>query len=364
MSGSTRGRLLRLGTWGESHGEALGAILDGCPPGVPVEVEAIQAELDRRRPGRGRLTSARREGDRVRIRAGVAEGYTTGAPIALEIPNEDVRSRPYREQAGIYRPGHADRAWAAKYGRALDAGGGRASGRETASWVAAGAVAKRILAHGPGAAPFGWVARIGEVVARGEPSAVQPEAILATEGIPCPDPEAAARMARHVDETRRAGESLGGVVACAVHGVPAGLGEPVFDKLDARLGAAVLAIPATKGVEIGSGFEAAAMRGSAHNDALVPDGHGGVVAETNHAGGIEGGVSNGMPVLLRVAFKPVPSHGRPQRTVDRQGRPTELRVKGRHDPCVVPRAVPVVEAVVALELADAWLCHRSRTALR
>ena len=333
--------------------------MDGCPPDLPLDVADIQPDLDRRRPGQSRLTSARQESDRVEILSGVFEGRTLGTPIALLVRNEDVRPRDYEAIKDLFRPSHADFTYEAKYGFRNWQGGGRASARETVARVAAGAIARKLLREACGVAVVGFVQRIHTIEADVDPESVDIEDVEATI-VRCPDRVAAARMIEAVDGARKEGDSLGGVVECAARGVPAGWGEPVFGKLDADLAGAMMGIPAAKGVEIGSGFRGLGMTGSEHNDPFViKDGR--IGTETNRSGGIQGGISNGEPVLVRVAFKPTATVRKPQRTVTRDKKDTVLEARGRHDPCVVPRAVPVVEAMMALVLADHFLRHRGQT---
>ena len=362
---SSFGRLLRVTTWGESHGPAVGVTVDGCPPRLHLTEADIQRELDRRRPGQSRLTTQRQEADRVEILSGVLDGLTLGTPIAMLVRNQDARGKDYGEMATKYRPSHADYTYDAKYGIRAVAGGGRASARETLSRVAAGAVARQVLA-GAGVAVLAWVERVADVRAR-----VDPEGALAggdgfgldaVEATPvrCPDAAAAARMIERIDAARKAGDSLGGVVCAVAHGVPPGLGEPVFDKLEANLAKAMLSLPAAKGFESGSGFAGTELTGSAHNDVFYRDDAGRVRTRSNHSGGIQGGISNGERVVIRVAFKPTATILQPQETIDASGDATVIQPRGRHDPCVLPRAVPVVEAMMALVLADHLLRHRAQ----
>jgi chorismate synthase len=356
---NTTGRLFRVTTFGESHGPALGAVVDGCPPGLPLSAADVQADLDRRRPGPGRLTSRRKEPDRVEVLSGVFEDRTTGAPIALLIRNEDADPAAYEHLRTLYRPGHADFTWDARFGRRDHRGGGRASARETAARVAAGAVARRLLSTWHDVEVVAWVEAVGEVEAEIDPARVTRPAVDANE-IRCPDPEAAARMAEHIAAIRKAGDTIGGVIGAVARGVPRGWGAPVFDKLGAELGHACLSIPACKGFEVGSGFRGARMRGTAHNDPFVVDPDSGRVRTTkNDAGGLLGGISTGEDITVRCAFKPVPTHFHPQLTIDRDGQPAELRNRGRHDPCVVPRAAAIVEAALLLVLADHALLYRT-----
>ena len=353
MSFNTFGHLFRFTTWGESHGPALGAVVDGCPPGLPLDEAWIQPFLDARKPGQSRFTTQRREPDEVRILSGVFEGKTTGTPISLLIENTDQRSKDYSEVAGAYRPGHADYAYDAKYGFRDYRGGGRSSARETAARVAAGAVARRVL---PEVEIRAWVSELGG-------DAIEPgnfdTAEIARNPFFCPDAEAAARWEHLIDAARKDGSSLGAIVECQAVGVPAGWGAPLYGKLDADLASACMGINAVKGVEIGDGFAAARLRGEDNADPMRP-GNGAPVFLANHAGGIAGGISTGQPVTVSVAFKPTSSILIPVETVKRSGEATELQTKGRHDPCVGIRGVPVVEAMMALVLADHKLLHRGQ----
>ncbi len=341
MSGNTFGKVFRLTTWGESHGPALGAVIDGCPPRLPLTVADINLELARRRPGTSIHTTQRREPDTVEILSGVFQGQTTGTPISLIIYNQDVKSEAYEALKEIFRPGHGDFTYQAKYGIRDYRGGGRASARETAARVAGGAVAQKILAS-MGITVVSYTLELGGVRARQfNWQALHENPFF------CPDPEAAAVMAARVQDIKKQGDSLGGIVEVRVQGCPAGLGEPVFDKLDAVLAQAVMSIGAVKGVEIGAGFAAAGMTGAQHNDPLTPTGF-----ATNHAGGILAGISNGDEIIIRAAVKPIPSIAREQETIDRQGRPQTISIGGRHDISAIPRIVPVVAAMVKLTLAD------------
>ena len=353
MSWNTFGRLLRFTTWGESHGPALGAVVDGCPPGLAISEGAIQPFLDARRPGTSRFTTQRQEADAVRILSGVFEGKTTGTPISLMIENTDQRSKDYSEVALAYRPGHADYAYDAKYGFRDYRGGGRSSARETAARVAAGGVARLVI---PEVCITAYVSEIGG-------DAIDPAAFDAAEisrnPFFGPDAAAAQRWEGLVDKARKAGSSLGAVVECVAVGVPAGWGAPLYAKLDADLAAAMMGINAVKGVEIGDGFAAARLTGEQNADPMRP-GADGPAFLANHAGGIAGGISTGQPVVVRVAFKPTSSILTPMPTITRDGQPTDLATKGRHDPCVGIRGVPVVEAMMALVLADHKLLHRGQ----
>ena len=353
MSVNSFGRLFRFTTWGESHGPAIGAVVDGCPPGIALSETDIQPWLDKRRPGTSRFTTQRREPDQVRILSGVYEGRTTGTPISLMIENVDQRSKDYAEVARAYRPGHADYAYDAKYGIRDPRGGGRSSARETASRVAAGAVARRVI---PQVRIRAWVEAIGGDAI--DPAAFDDAQIDANPFF-CPDAAAALRWEALVDGARKAGSSLGAIVACEATGVPAGWGAPLYAKLDAELAAACMSINAVKGVEIGDGFAAAALSGEANADAMIP-GADGPAFLANHAGGIAGGIATGQPIRLRVAFKPTSSILTPVATITPAGDATEIATKGRHDPCVGIRGVPVVEAMMALVLADQALLHRAQ----
>jgi chorismate synthase len=354
---SQLGVVFRVATFGESHGGAVGVVVDGCPPRLELAVEEIQRDLDRRRPGQSRLTSPRQEADRVEILSGVFEGRTLGSPIAMLVRNQDARPDAYETMKDVYRPSHADFTTEAKYGIRNWQGGGRASARETVGRVAAGAVARKLLRAAAGVEVLAWVAQVHDVDAKVDADAVTLAQVEANP-VRCPDPEAAARMEERIDAARRRGDSLGGVVASVARGVPPGLGEPVFDKLEADLAKAVLSLPASKGFEIGSGFAGTRLTGSEHNDPFEA-GPAGPRTATNRSGGVQGGISNGAPILIRVAFKPTATIRLAQQTVDREGRAVTLEAEGRHDPCVLPRAVPMVEAMVCLVLADHWLRQRA-----
>ncbi|WP_030540386.1 chorismate synthase [Sphingobium sp. DC-2] len=353
MSFNTFGRVFRFTTWGESHGPAIGAVVDGCPPGLALTEADIQPFLDKRKPGTSKFTTQRREPDEVRILSGVFEGKTTGTPISLMIENQDQRSKDYSEVAKAYRPGHADYAYDAKYGFRDYRGGGRSSARETASRVAAGAVARLVI---PDVDIFAYVSEIGG-------DTIDPARFDAGEignnPFFCPDAEAALRWEKLLDDARRDGSSLGAVVECIASGVPAGWGAPLYAKLDSELAAAMMSINAVKGVEIGDGFAAARLRGEENADPMRP-GENGPAFLANHAGGIAGGISTGQPVKVRVAFKPTSSILIPVETVTRTGEASDIITKGRHDPCVGIRGVPVVEAMMALVLADQKLLDRAQ----
>ena len=353
MSFNTFGRVFRFTTWGESHGPALGAVVDGCPPGLALSEADLQPWLDKRRPGQSRFTTQRREPDEVRILSGVFEGRTTGTPISLMIENVDQRSKDYSEVAKAYRPGHADYAYDAKYGFRDYRGGGRSSARETAARVAAGGVARLVV---PGVRIRAWVEAVGGDAI--DPAAFD-DAEIDRNAFFCPDAAAAQRWEQRIDAARKAGSSLGAIVACEATGVPAGWGAPLYAKLDSELAAACMSINAVKGVEIGDGFAAAALTGEENADAMRP-GNGGPRFLANHAGGIAGGISTGQPLRVRVAFKPTSSILTPVETITRDGEASEIMTRGRHDPCVGIRGVPVVEAMVALVLADQALLHRAQ----
>jgi chorismate synthase len=357
MSSST-GVLFRVTTFGESHGGAVGVVVDGCPPLLDLSAEDIQPDLDRRRPGQSRLVTQRDETDTVEILSGLDRGHTIGSPIAMVVRNKDQRSGAYDHMADLYRPSHADWTTEAKYGTRAVAGGGRASARETIGRVAAGAIARKLLARDAGVEVLAWVSSVHGIEADVDPPGVTLQDVEAGP-TRCPDPDAAAAITEAIEQARRDGDSLGGTVTCVARGVPAGWGEPVFDKLEADLARAVMSLPATKGFEVGSGFAATTMTGREHNDPFVSGPDGRPHTTTNHSGGIQGGISNGEPILLRAAFKPTATIASAQQTVTRSGEPVTLEAKGRHDPCVLPRAVPMVEAAVLLVLADHWLRQRA-----
>ncbi|MBI3599043.1 MAG: chorismate synthase [Nitrospinae bacterium] len=345
MSGNSFGRLFRITTWGESHGPALGVVIDGCPAMLDLREEDIQVELDRRMPGNSEASSPRKEADRVEILSGVFEGKTTGAPISLLIRNMDADSSKYEKIKDVFRPGHADYTYLAKYGIRDYRGGGRSSGRETAGRVAAGAVAKKILRI-KGIKITGYTKQIGDILAVD----MDFEEIEKND-VRCPDKNAAQRMLDKIREVKKSGDSVGGVVEIMASGVPAGLGEPVFDKLDADIAKALMSIGAVKGVEIGAGFESASLLGSQNNDEIYIK-NGKAVFRTNNAGGILGGISNGDDIVARIAVKPTASIAKMQRSVDIHGKETDIKVEGRHDPCICPRIVPVAEAMMAITIAD------------
>lgn len=356
---STFGTLFRVATFGESHGVGVGAVVDGCPANVELSEADIQVQLDRRRPGQSDLTTPRQEADRVTILSGVEFGRTLGTPIGLLVRNQDQRPGDYGEMDAVPRPSHADYTYLLKYGTAARSGGGRASARETIGRVAAGVIAEKVLRERWGVEVVAWVSSVGAIEATGIEAGRLTREMVDANPVRCPDAAAADRMISLVRDVRDAKDSIGGVVACVCRNVPPGWGEPVFDKLEAKLAQAMLSLPATKGFEIGSGFAGTRLRGSQHNDPFVKKGDR-LGTVTNHAGGVLGGISSGEPLLFRVAFKPVATIGQPQRTVDLAGRPVELAAKGRHDPCVVPRAVPIVESMAALVLLDLALRQEAR----
>ena len=360
--GNTFGHLFRITTFGESHGGGVGVVIDGCPPQLEISAEEIQFELDRRRPGQSKITTPRKEADTCEILSGVFEGKTLGTPIAILVRNKDTRSQDYDEMVQKYRPSHADATYDAKYGIRNWQGGGRSSARETIGRVAAGAIAKKILQQVAGVEIVGYVKRIKDLEGVIDSQTVTLEQVESNI-VRCPDSECAEQMIAIVEEARNQGDSLGGVVECVARRVPKGLGSPVFDKLEADLAKAVMSLPATKGFEIGSGFAGTLMTGSEHNDEFYIDEAGEVRTITNRSGGVQGGISNGENIILRVAFKPTATIRKEQRTVTQEGEETTLAGKGRHDPCVLPRAVPMVEAMVALVLCDHLLRHHAQCEL-
>lgn len=348
MGGNSFGSAFRITTFGESHGPGIGVTIDGCPAGLEISEEEISVDLDRRRPGQSAIVTQRKESDTPHILSGIFEGKTTGTPIHIFIPNEDQRSKDYSHIKDSFRPSHADFTYEYKYGHRDYRGGGRSSARETVARVAAGAVAKKYLAAF-GVNMFAYVSRVGHLV-MSEDQGFDPS-LIESNPVRCPDVVLAAEMEAFIKEVKKEGDTVGGVVSCVITGCPPGLGEPVFDKLHADLGKAMLSINAVKGFEYGKGFESATMRGSAHND-LFEKVDGRIMTKTNFSGGIQGGISNGMEIYFSVAFKPVATIISPQQSVDKDGNPAIVEGKGRHDPCVVPRAVPIVEAMAALVLAD------------
>jgi chorismate synthase len=363
MPGSTFGEAFRVTTAGESHGPANVVIVDGCPPGIPLSEEDLVPDLERRRPGQSKIVTQRKEPDAPEILSGVFEGETTGTPIAIIVRNKDQRSRDYTNIKDIYRPGHADYTFDAKFGRRDYRGGGRSSARETVARVAAGAVAKKLLAEAFGGEVLGYVTQVGDIHASVPPNVTLEQVETLPDGSPnivrCPDPAAAGQMVTLIERMRKDQDSIGGVAEIVARNVPAGLGEPVFDKLKADLGKALFSLPAVLGVEYGAGFAVATARGSDNNDAFEPDAEGNVTTRTNRHGGMLGGISSGMPILLRAAIKPTSSLPRTQDTVTSSGDATTIRTTGRHDPCLLPRFIPMGEAMVAITLADHWLRWRA-----
>lgn len=363
MAGNSFGQLFRITTFGESHGEAIGVIIDGCPSALEVDMAFIQSELDKRKPGQSKITTQRKESDTVQILSGIFEGKTTGTPIAMIIPNEDQRSKDYSHIKDAYRPSHADYTYDAKYGHRDHRGGGRSSARETAARVAAGAIAKLLLKQA-GIDIFAHVSSVGTIDAPNLNLASVEELVGIRESniVRCADPATAHQMIELIDGIRKEGDTVGGKISCLVRNCPAGLGEPVFDKLHADLGKAMLSINAVHGFDYGSGFGGSEMRGSEHNDLFVPPGTGtenkNFRTLTNFSGGIQGGISNGMEITFRVAFKPVATIMQNQASLDSSGNAANVQGKGRHDPCVVPRAVAIVEAMAALVLADHYLRNK------
>ncbi len=356
---STFGSAFRITTFGESHGKGIGVTIDGCPPRLPLRTAEIQQQLDRRRPGQSHLTTPRKESDTVSILSGVENELSLGTPIALFVPNSDQFPADYGHLENIPRPSHADYTYQQKYGIRSKSGGGRSSARETAARVAAGAVAEKFLQVTYGLEIVAWVASVGDSLAPDQDPTTISRRLVDASAVRCPHGPTAAAIEAQILAAKEADDSIGGTIGCICRNVPVGLGEPVFDKLEAMLAGAMLSIPATKGFEIGSGFAGTRMNGSRHNDPFVKkDNRLGTV--TNHSGGVQGGISNGEPVLFKVAFKPVATIGKKQATVDFDGLPVILEAQGRHDPCVLPRAVPIVEAMAALTLADLALRQKTR----
>lgn len=351
MAGNSFGKIFKLTTFGESHGEAIGGIIDGCPSGLTIDFDAIDYEMQRRKPGQSAIVTQRKEEDKVKFLSGIFEGVTTGTPIGFIIENTDQKSKDYSHIQDIYRPSHADFTYDKKYGIRDYRGGGRSSARETANWVVAGAIAKQLLKE---IKINAFVSSVGEIFIN---KPYQELDFSKTESniVRCPDEKTAKKMESHIKEIRKNGDTVGGTITCVLENIPIGLGEPVFDKLHATLAKAMLSINAVKGFEYGSGFCGAKMKGSEHNDIFNPDG----TTKTNLSGGIQGGISNGMDIYFRVAFKPVATLMQIQTSIDKTGNVVETKGKGRHDPCVVPRAVPIVEAMAAMVLADFWLINKS-----
>lgn len=360
---SSFGTLYRVSTFGESHCKAVGVVVDGCPPGMALTEADIQAQLDRRRPGQSALSTDRQEADQVIILSGTEHGKTLGTPIGMQVMNKDQRPKDYGDMRDIPRPSHADFTYQMKYGIRASSGGGRSSARETIGAVAAGAIAEKVLRQKFGIEIVAWVSGVGEIEAETIDSDTISREIVDATTIRCPDQQAAAKMESLVTELKEKGDSIGGIVSCVIRKVPVGLGEPTFEKLEAKLAQAMLAIPATKGFEIGSGFLGTRQQGSKHNDPFTIK-NGKMGTRTNNSGGIQGGISNGEPILIRVGFKPPATIGLPQETVDFNGESTILEAKGRHDPCVVPRAIPIVESMAALVILDMLLRQEARKSLQ
>ena len=353
MAGNTFGKIFKLTTFGESHGKAIGGIIDGCPAGVSVDFDKIQYEMDRRKPGQSKIVTQRKEPDTVEFLSGIFEGITTGTPIGFMIHNNNQKSKDYEHIKNSYRPSHADFVYDKKYGFRDYRGGGRSSARETAARVVAGSIAKQFMS---GVQFNAFVSGVGELKLK-NPHLVNNFSSVESNPVRCPDPKMAKDMEELIKQIRKEGDTVGGMITCVIKNAPIGLGEPVFDKLHAELGKAMLSINAVKGFEYGSGFEGASWRGSKHNDLFNTDG----TTKTNYSGGIQGGISNGMDIYFNVAFKPVATIMQDQETIDRSGNETTMQGKGRHDPCVVPRAVPIVEAMASLVLADNFLIARTNS---
>lgn len=356
MASNSLGNIFRVTSFGESHGAAVGVVLDGVPAGLPVDLNFIRHQMSRRRPGQSAITTQRNEDDDVEILSGVYQNKTLGSPICLMIRNRDQRPEDYALLEDVFRPGHADYTYHAKYGLRDPRGGGRSSARITAGWVAAGAMAETWLKHNTDISILAWVSSIHHIQAADYTPAKRDE--VDVNPVRCPDPEAATAMLNAIELARNEGDSLGGLITCLIRGCPAGLGEPVFDKLNARLGHAMLSLNAVKGVEFGDGFASARLRGSEMNDAFIPGNQGEVTTSTNHSGGIQGGLANGNDIMMRLAFKPTSTIRQEQDTVNTAGNAVKLRAEGRHDPCVLPRAVPIVEALAAITLFDLYLNHQ------
>lgn len=353
MAGNSIGTLFKLTTFGESHGEAIGGVIDGCPSGIEISIEQIQNELDRRRPGQSNLTTQRKEGDKVQILSGVFEGKTTGTPIGFIIQNQDAKSKDYSQIKDVFRPSHADKVYNDKYGFRDYRGGGRSSARETATRVVGGAIARQALSH-LNVDVWAYVSAVGEVEVSNHYTNLDCQKIESSL-VRCPDAVTAQKMIERIEQVKKAGDSIGGIITCVIRNAPVGLGEPVFDKLHADLGKAMLSINAVKGFEIGSGFSSSRMLGSEHNDLFNKDGS----TKTNNSGGIQGGISNGEDIVMRIAFKPVATIMKDQPSINAYGEEKVLLAKGRHDPCVVPRAVPIVEAMALLTILDHYLRNKT-----
>lgn len=349
MAGNTFGKLFRLTTFGESHGEAIGGIIDGCPPGIVLDTDAVQKELDRRKPGQSAIVTQRREPDTVMFLSGIFEGKTTGAPIGFMVPNMNQKPEDYSHIKDVYRPSHADYTYEQKYGYRDYRGGGRSSARETVSRVVGGAIAKQVI---PNIKINAFVSSVGEIFID-KPYQALDFSLIESNDVRCPDPATAAKMEEYIKQVKKDGDTVGGTITCVIQNVPVGLGEPVFDKLHAELGKAMLSVNAVKGFEYGSGFCGAKMKGSEHNDLFNADG----TTKTNLSGGIQGGISNGMDIYFRVAFKPVATIMQEQQTINKEGKEVQMQGRGRHDACVVPRAVPIIEAMAALVIADFYILN-------
>lgn len=350
MPGNSFGSLFKLTTFGESHGTVIGGIIEGCPAGLKLDLEAIQQEMNRRKPGQSAITTQRKESDKVEFLSGLFEGKTTGTPIGFYIPNTNSKSQDYAHLKDTFRPSHADFTYHKKYGNRDYRGGGRASARETASWVVAGAIAKQLI---PKIKITAFTKSVGEISLENTYSELD-FSLIEKNLVRCPDAKIASQMEKYIKEIRKEGDTVGGTIQCVIQNMPIGLGEPVFEKLHAQLGKAMLSINAVKGFEYGSGFAGTKLKGSQHNDLYKSDG----TTKTNHSGGIQGGISNGMDIYFNVAFKPVATIMQTQKSINTEGQGMELAGKGRHDPCVVPRAVPIVEAMTALVLTDFWLLNK------
>lgn len=360
MAGNTFGQLFRVTTFGESHGGAVGCVVDGCPPGLKISAEDIQKDLDRRRPGLSKITSPRKEKDKIEILSGVFEGKTTGTSIMMMVRNKDARPEDYEKLKDIFRPSHADFTFQKKFGIRDWRGSGRSSARETLARVAAGAIAKKFLKQKLGVKFLAFVEQVGDIRIKDVGVGLDRPQLIESNIVRCPDSKIARKMIELIEKVGKEGDSIGGIIHGIIKNVPIGLGEPVFDKLSANLGKAMLSIPAVKGFEIGSGFEGAKMRGSQHNDSFFVDNNGKIRTKTNFSGGIQGGISNGEDIWFRVAFKPVSTIRKAQKTVDRQKQSVILNATGRHDPCVLPRAVPIVEAMAALVIMDHYLRNKAQ----
>ncbi|MGK5093818.1 chorismate synthase [Deltaproteobacteria bacterium TL4] len=356
--GDSFGNIFRITTWGESHGGGVGVVIDGCPAGLEISEKEIQQDLDRRKPGQSKLTTQRKESDTAHILSGVFEGKTLGTAISIMVKNTDARPQAYDEMKDLFRPSHADYTYEAKYGLRNWQGGGRASARETIGRVAAGTLAKKLLSQHCGTETLAYVEQIHDLKANIDRNTVTLEQIESNE-VRCPDSAVAEAMFQRIDETRMSGDSVGGIIAAVVRHVPAGWGEPVFDKLTADLSKALMSLPATRGIEFGLGFGAVLLKGSEHNDAFMVQA-GKIRTKTNHSAGIQGGISNGEDIYLRVAFKPTATINFEQETISREGKSVKLKAKGRHDPCVLPRAVPIVEAMINLVLVDHFLRNKTK----